>query len=191
MSINKQQRMWTVVAGMASILVIGAVAAGSYITSHNAANQYERSIVASHRNNQNVLGNCTVKIQEIAQIPAMYRDDLAAVIKVAVQKQGASVEGGQMVNQWVRESRLVQMDPTMYNKIGTAIESCSNEFTHHQTILLDKKRSYETQLGTFWTGRWMRFAGFPKIVLSDYDIVVATETKDTFDSGIRNPIKLR
>ena len=84
------------------------------------------------------------------------------------------------------------LDPSMYKQIQQVIEAGRNDFQAGQTRQIDLRRAYETALGSFWQGMWMRFAGYPKLKLSDFDIV----STDRADTAFKNkkedgPIKLR
>lgn len=181
---------------MKSLLIIGLTFAAltlwsflSYVSAFNTANMYEKKIVASHENLQNVLSQYQNKIGEMVQVPSMYKDDLKEVVSAAIQ--GRYGEGGsKAVFQWLKEQNP-SLDVSVYSKIQVAIEGGRDRFTNEQTIFLDTKRAYETQLGSFLTGTFMRIAGYPKIDLDKYKIVTNVATEKAFETGIDEPVKLR
>ena len=125
----------------------------------------------------------------MAQIPEIYRDDLKEIISETFQgRYGA--EGSKAVFQWIQEENP-QVDSSLYKNIQVTIEAGRNEFTVAQTQLLDVKRSYETNLGYLWKGFWLKIAGYPKLDLSKYKPVVATDTAEKFNTGIDYGIQLR
>jgi hypothetical protein len=176
----------TVVSVFALVVIVGVM---SYISEYNSGNRFEQQIKAEYENNQNILGQYTLKVGEAAQIPMMYRDDLKDIITSALSaRYGES--GSQAMFQWIREQNP-KVDATVYTKIQQIIEGGRDQFQNAQTRLIDVKRSYETNLGYFWSGMWMRIAGYPKITLSDYNIVVASDTKEVFKRGAQAPITIR
>lgn len=171
------------------IAVAAVVAITAYIQNGNYANRMEVTIKASWENNQNVLGNYTLKIQEMASVPEMYKNDLKEVMtSVMTARMGA--DGSKAMMQWFKEANI-PFDASLYGKLQQTIEAGRNEFTMHQTKLIDTKREYETQMGYFWTGFWIKMAGYPKINLADYKPVVAEGTREVFKNGVQAPILQR
>lgn len=174
---------------LAAIALVVLISIGSYISAANYGNTAEKEIDAVWSNNQNVLGQYTLKVQEAAQVPEMYKNDLKEVVTAAVQ--GRYGEGGsRAVMQWLKEAN-VPFDSSMYTKMQQIIEAGRNQFTTEQTRLIDVKRSYETNLGYVWRGFWLKLAGYPKIDLAKYKPVVAGDTAKAFETGVQAPIKLR
>jgi hypothetical protein len=92
--------------------------------------------------------------------------------------------------QWIQEQNP-QLDSKVYLRIQQSIEAGRDEFKNSQTAMLDIKRSYETSLGYFWTGTWLRIAGFPKLNLDEYKIVSTARADNAFETGKEEPMKLR
>ncbi len=172
----------------ASVAVVGVLAI-SYISAFNAGNKAEQGIKAAYTDNTNVLSQYTLKISEAAQIPAMQRDDLTKVVQASLSARYGE-NGSQAAMQWLKEQNP-QIDSTVYTKLQQMIEAGRNDFTVAQTKLIDRKRGYETQLGSFWRGTWLSAAGYPKVNLADYKIVVSSQAKKTFETGVDEGIKLR
>lgn len=168
---------------------IGATFFAMYVGAFNKANAYEKKIVASHENLQNILSQYQIKIMEMVQIPTMYKDDVKEVVKAAIEgRYGA--DGSKAVFQFLKEQNP-SLDVSVYSKIQVAIEGGRDRFTNEQTIFIDQKRAYETDLGSFLTGSIMKFAGYPKIKLEDYKIVTNVATEKAFETGTDEPMKLR
>jgi hypothetical protein len=184
--------------GLVVAVSIGAVVGlaafvlgGSYISAYNQGNRMEKVISATYQNNQNVLSTYYQKVQEVAQVPGMMKDDLKEVITGALAGRYGP-NGSQAVFNWVKENYPGTVDASLYKKIQQVIESGRDEFKISQTRLIDQKRAYETELGSFWTGTWMRIAGYPKVNLADFKVILTTETKEVFDKGVeKGPLKLR
>jgi len=71
------------------------------------------------------------------------------------------------------------------------IEAGRDEFASAQTRLIDRKRAYDTALGSFWQGKMMASAGYPKIELDDFNIVTNVRTEGAFETGVEEPMTLR
>ena len=183
-----------------ALIIVGAVSAflvgimltlfGSYVSAVNYGAAAEAGIKAAYTNNQNVLAQYSQKVQEVAQVPAMYTEDLTKVTRAAIEgRYGA--DGSKAVFQWLKEQNP-QLDSKVYVKIQQVVESGRDEFKTAQTRLIDEKRVYETALNTFWHGLWLRIAGYPKINLDDYKVITTAQTDATFAAGKETaPIKLR
>ncbi|KWT98021.1 MULTISPECIES: hypothetical protein [unclassified Variovorax] len=178
------------IAIVALFVLIGAVFGVSYISAYNAGNTMEQGIKATHQNNQNILATYSQKVLEAAQVTDMMRDDLVRVTKAAIEgRYGA--DGSKAVFQAITETNP-QVSEKLYLKLQQIVESGRDEFKVNQTTLIDKKRVYQQELGSFWRGMWMRIAGYPKINLDDYKVVITEGVEATFKSGKESaPIRLR
>lgn len=176
--------------GTITAIVVGGViliaSVGSYISAANYGNATEARLRGKWEDNENIYGQGAQKVVEVAQVPAMYRDDVTAVTKAAIEGRYGE-NGSQAVFQMLREQNP-QLDAKMYSKIQQVIESFRDEFKNSQTALIDIRRSYETNLGSVWTGFWLGVAGYPKVDLSKYNIVTTDKAAETFrtkrDTGI-------
>lgn len=171
---------------LAGMIGIGAI---SYVSAFNAANRMERNIVATDENNRNILAQYGNRIAEAAQIPAMQRDDMKDVITAALEGRYGE-DGSHAVFQAIQEQNP-NIDSTVYVQLQRMIEAGRVEFASAQTKLVDQKRIYETSLGSFWQGTWMSVAGYPKIDLTEYQIVSTSRADEAFTTGIEEPIQLR
>lgn len=180
-----------IIASVIGITVASAVGIGvtSYVSAFNTGNRLEQSIKAIDENNRNILAQYGTRIAEAAQVPAMQRDDLKEVVTAALEGRYGD-DGSRAVFQFIQEQNP-QIDSTVYIQLQRMIESGRIEFQNAQTKLVDQKRIYETSLGSFWRGTWMRIAGYPKIDLDDYQIVSTARADEAFETGIEEPLKLR
>lgn len=149
----------------------------------------ENGIVAQYTQNQNDYDNMWKKFKEMAQVPAMYTEDLQKVYDSAIGKRyGAN--GSQAAIQFITEHNP-NFDASMYVKLQAAIEAGRNGFAADQAQLIDKKRQYQDILQgnkAMFVGFWF---GFPKIDLSKFDIVTSDETQKTFQDKKSEPVQLR
>lgn len=176
-----------VVLGLvATLALIGVV---SYISAANYGNRAEKQLDAVWTDNQNVLAQYTLKVQEAAQIPEMYKNDLKEVVTAALQGRYGP-DGSKGVFQWLKEANI-PFDNKVYTKMMQIIEAGRNDFQKEQTRMIDVKRSYETELGYVWRGFWLRMAGYPKLDLAKYKPVLAADTARAFETGQQAPLQLR
>lgn len=174
---------------VALIVSIGLIGTVSYFSAYNKANSMEQQIKATFENNKNVLSGYTNSIAEAAQIPAMQRDDLSKIYTdVMTGRYGEN--GSKALFQFINEQNP-NVNSEVYAKLQTMIEAGRAKFTTNQEKLIDQKRSYETNLGSAWTGMFMHMAGYPKINLDDYITVVNNTTIQTYQTGIDDAMKLR
>lgn len=178
----------SIIAGVviSAIVILGSM---SYVSAHNKGNRMERDIVATYQDNRQMLGQYGNKIAEAAQIPDMQRDDLTDVVVAALDARYGE-NGSQAMFQFLQEQNP-NIDSAVYTQIQRMIEAGRDDFTRKQTILLDKRRIYETALGTFWGGMWLKTAGYPEIVLDDYNVVSTAAANKSFESGEDEALVLR
>ena len=169
-------------------LLIGLALAGSYISAYNYGNRSEKSLSTKLEDNQQILGQYTIKVGEMAQVPKAMRNDLLKVIEATFTGRYGQ-DGSKATWQWIQEQNP-NLDPALYNRLQQTMEAGRNEFTRAQTELLDQKRVYTTNLDSFWTGFWLRMAGYPKIKLEDIKVVKAANTEQVFSEGVDPGVKL-
>ena len=177
---------------IATAIVVGGIVligGSSYVSAYNTGNRLENVIEATFTDNKNVLAQYSNRIAEAAQIPAMQRDDLTAVVTAALDARYGD-EGSQAMFQFIQEQNPT-IDSAVYVELQRIISGGREDFRIAQTRLIDQKRVYETALGSFWGGTWMSVAGYPKIDLDEYVIVTNARTEDAFDSGQEEAIQLR
>jgi uncharacterized protein (UPF0333 family) len=171
------------------VLIIG-IGVTSYVSAFNYGNSIENQLIAVQTDNKNKLAQYGQKVLEVAQVPDMYKSDMIAITQAAIQgRYGA--DGSKATFQMLKEQNPT-LDGSMYKQIQQVIEAGRNDFQAGQTRQVDVRRQYETALGSFWTGMWMRMAGYPKVNLKDFDIV-STDRADTAfkEHKETGPIKLR
>lgn len=177
-------------AFVALIVAVVGLCFVSYVGAYNQGNRMEQQIKAEWENNKNILAQYGQKVAEAAQVPTMMRDDLQAVVVKAIQARYGE-DGSKATMQWLQEQNP-SLDPQLYRKLQQIIEAGRDEFKNSQTRLIDVKRNYETALGSFWQGLWMRVAGYPKINLADYKVVTTDNVEESFKTGREKaPIQLR
>lgn len=192
MSNNKTNYLpWIILGGiLLVVLSVVAVAAGSYISARNYGNAVEAQLDSILKNNQNIYANGTQKVLEVVQVPTMYKDDLKELVTADIQgRYGA--DGSKATMQWIKERNLT-LDVSMYTTIQQVVQGFRDDFAQNQKVMIDVKRSYATQLGTFWRGFWLNLAGYPKLDLKQFDPIITQRTEDVYKKGKEDgPLKLR
>ena len=173
-----------------SVLLGGGLLFASYVAAFNFGNATEQQLKAVKENNKNILAQYGQKVKETAQVPAMYTEDLTKVVTAAIQGRYGE-DGSKATWQWIKEQNP-NLDPSLYKQIQQVIEAGRNDFQNGQTKLIAVKQTYQTALGSFWQGTLLRFAGYPKINLDEYQIVSTSRADDAFEKGKEDaPINLR
>ena len=70
------------------------------------------------------------------------------------------------------------------------MESGRNEFKTSQQQLVDVTQNYQASLDYAWSGFWLGVAGYPKINMADYKILVTDDVDNKFKSGKDEVIQL-
>ncbi len=173
-------------------LVILPVVVGftSYVSYGNRGNEYESALNNIQRNNENILAQYGQKIQEAAQVPTMQTDALKELFSES-NKARYGVDGSKAMFQMLKEQNP-NLDQKTFVQLQRMIEAGRDQFQVNQTKLLDIRRSYERDLGYFWSGFWMKLAGYPKGELSRFDIVSTDRASEAFRTKKeKEPLKLK
>jgi len=184
------KKVMVVLAALFGLVVLsGLITAGKFVGFNNECVQQENDIKAQFSQNQNNYDAFFKKVNEIAQVPSMYVDDLKKVYSAALSSRyGAN--GSKAVFQFIKEHNP-EFDASLYKKLQQVIEAGRNDFEENQKLLIDKKATYQTYLQIFPNSLLSAFMGFPKIKLDDYKLVLSDETDKAFKDGKAAPLKLR
>ena len=112
------------------LIVVGAVSAfivailltlfGSYVSAVNYGAAAEAGIKAAYTNNQNVLAQYSQKVQEVAQVPAMYTEDFTKVTRAAIEgRYGANGSSNVGIDDHTAGRNGVIAAPS---QLGTSVE---------------------------------------------------------------------
>ena len=178
------------IAVLVFTLGIVGISVASYFSAYNTSVTYEATIDKFDKSSQNTLSAYTLKIKEMVQVPEMYVEDLKSVVSATFEGRYGS-DGSRAVMQWIQEQNL-QFDSSLYLNLQAAMAAGREEFKLSQDKKLDVCKDYEMYLGYAWSGFWTKMAGYPK---KDIDklcrIVLDTQTSNTFETGIAEPISLK
>lgn len=178
-----------VVGGIFLTLILGvaAIFGLSYVSYANKGNEWENQIDASYKNNQNILGQYSLKVQEAAHVSDKYSEALTALISKALDARYGE-DGSKAAFQWIQEQNP-NLDPQVYVKLQQIIEAGRNEFKVSQTSLLDQCRVYKTNTGYIWSGFWLRLAGYPKEGLEKKCTPINSEySQDAYKTGVEKGV---
>lgn len=163
------------------VLLAGIVVGYSWYDAKRYGNSAEKGIMYAHEDLQQVLGQYSIKLQEAAKVPANYQDRLKdTMVSVMSARMGESGMKAQWA--WLQEAGI-QYDATMEAKVQQIVEAGRDQFQNKQTVFLDRKRVYDTALGSPWRGLWLDVAGYPKINLDDYNVVTSAHSDEAFRTG--------
>lgn len=168
-------------------VVVGCVAvggAGKYISAYNYGNAIEQRLKAEKENNENILAQYGQKISEMGLVASEYSDQLKEVVTAALEGRYGD-DGSQAVFQWIQEQNPT-IDSAVYTTIQRAMEAGRTEFQVAQTRLIDTKRQYETELGSFISGTFLGAAGYPKVDLDEFSIVTTARANKAFETGVED-----
>ena len=171
-------------------IVIALICFISYTSYYNSAVRMESQIENLNKNSENVLSSVTTNIKEQAGVTNIYSEDFQNSLKIAMSgRYGEKGSGAAM--QWIKENNP-QLDSKLYIKIQDVIDGGRKEFQLSQTNKLNTCRDYKNQLGYFWGGSVLKFAGFPRIKLDDVcEIVSDAQSRSAFTTHLNEPTKLR
>lgn len=191
MSNSKGMSAGVIILIVLAIILTPIIAAGMYAVSVNNTNvEFESKIQAFNKASESTLSNYTLKIQDMAQVPNMYKDDLMGVIDKTFQGRYGS-DGSRAVVQFMNE-RNIPLDSSLYKNLQIAMEAGRNEFNLSQTRKFDVCSGYQNQLGYAMSGMTSRILGFPRIdIKKECQVVSDSDTRKAFDTGIAEKTKLR
>jgi hypothetical protein len=150
----------------------------------------DNMIKSQYNNMQNILSQYSQRIQEMAQVPTMYKDDLKEIVSASMQGRYGK-DGSKAVFQFLKENNQT-LDSSMYKSIQQNIEAGRKDFEFENKKLIDMRNEYNTAIGSFYKGMILRMTGFPKIDLDKYKAISNSYAKSTFEKGYEEaPIKLR
>ena len=173
--------------GLAALVII--IGVSSWLNAANTGAEQEAGLRATMDNNRQILATYGNTIGEMAQIPAMQRDNLNSVLETALSARYGE-DGSQAVFQFITENYPGTLDNTLYQNIQSQIVAGRAQFQQNQTVLLDKKRVYEIILNRPISGFWMKLAGYPKTDLSKIIAVSSARADAAFETGQDNGLTI-
>lgn len=180
-----------VVGALVGLAVLVAVVCfASYVSANNYGARTEAALIAARDDNKNILAQYQQRVLESVQVPEMYKNDLKEVVAAALTARYGA-DGSKAVFNWIKENNL-PFDSSLYKQIQQTIEAGRKDFEVGQTRMIDVRRQYTAELGMFWSGFWLRMAGFPKVDMKQFDPIITDRVETTYQNGRESaPLKLR
>lgn len=153
----------------------------AYSNHYNLGNRSEQTIQAEYERSQNVMSRTATTVMDVAKIADNYSEQVHSLVNETMQGRYGE-DGSEAVVQWIQEQNI-EIDSEMYRDISRVVQSGRQDFANAQDRVIDVKRSYETNLGGLWSGFWLNLAGYPKINLDNYNIILDASTTERFATG--------
>lgn len=170
--------------------LVGLWFVSTFISVNNQAVRHEAGLMAALENDKNVHAAAVMKIREVAQVPAMYADDLVRVVTAANEGRYGE-DGSGAVFQWLKEHNP-NVDSSVSLQVQRVIEASRNDFKMSQQARLDRWAVYDEFLKSVPQVLFARMLGFPKVDMAMLGRAVSTEdTQRAFDTGMDAPMALR
>ena len=178
---DQSNRKTGLLVGCGAALLVVIFLVSTYIGYYNEGVTKEAEIIEQYKQNQNAYSNFSLSIVEQLHVADAYAGKVADVIKAALEGRYGDDGSDAMVNA-VKEAYPASLNSNMHESILQQIAAGRTEFKFDQNKLLSKVRGYNQELQQFWSGKWLAAAGYPKIKLEDYDIVLSGKTRKTFET---------
>lgn len=172
------------------IAVLALAFGGMYVSYSNLGVRHEAGIEAQVSQNQNKYSEFTQTAVEQMGIAREYQGAVSKVIKEAIEGRFGE-NGSQALLQAFNEAYPANLDPDLYKKVMQTVEAGRRDFANEQKMLISKVQAYKIDLKSFWSGMWLKQAGYPMLDLSEpqFNPVVTGQTRDTFRTGTDEGIK--
>ena len=171
------------------VLVLGVLGfAGMYSSTYNTANSFEANIKRLDKASQSQLSTYTLKVQEQAQIPAMYSEDLQKTIKAYFEGRGKQDEN--FIRSFVTQN-VPNLSPKMYENLMVTIDSGREAFNNSQKQKIDACSDYDEFRGKFWTSIALPGKYPSKNIEKLCQVITDSRTAKAFETGVQETIKLR
>lgn len=156
----------------------------------NKSTSYEVQIEKFDLSTQNILSSYTMKIQEVTQVPEMYKEDLKEIVQNTFQGRYGE-DGSEATFQFIREMNP-DFDSSLYRDVMVLISSGRDEFKLGQDrkleICADYKYYYSKPLNRFI----LSFIGYPSDGIASLCRIITDErTNSVFSKGVQEKFNLR
>lgn len=174
------------------VLFIAVFLFSNYIKYANLGVASENAIETQYKANQNKLGQLSLKVKESLGVARVNNEELERIIRSSLEgRYGNDGEGAKQAMLWVQENYPGQYDPTLMVNVRQTILAGRTDFETAQNLLLDKVRVYKNQTEFFWSGFWLKMAGYPKIDFKKYDPVISKHAQKAFETKIDEGFEIK
>lgn len=167
------------------VVVLAVFFLSNYIKWGNYGASQENALTAQLDSNKNNMGQLTLKVKEAMKVAQVNNEDLNDIIRGAIEGRYGD-EGTQNAMLWVKENYPGTYDPALYVNVQQAILAGRTDFEFKQNQLIEKVRIYKNATDFFWSGLWLKIAGYPRSTFNwdDYKPVVAGDTQQKFETKV-------
>ena len=171
------------------IAVLLLVGFSTWISFDNYAVNIEEQIKAKQDDNEQKLGQYSLRVMETAQIPKMYAADVKELYSNIVTGTFGE-NGSEAMFQLIRTANPT-LDPSLYANVQRIMESGRLDFEKSQTELRDILRGYQSTLRRKWPSFWLTTLNdFPTINFDDYRLITSEHSQEAYSTGVDRGIKL-
>lgn len=198
---------------IAVVLLLALTLFVNWNSARNSGNEFQTTLNAQYKDNQNILSICENNIEETANVTkaeaATFKAAMIDTVKGRYQQPGSSA----LPSEGKLFSAIIENYPDLsglndaFTRVYTVIVGCRNEYKGQQSKLLDELRAFDRWKNATNQGRYFGW-GFPSnnlVARIDathrytgkaayermYDIVKTESANDAYKSGIlksKNPL---
>lgn len=170
------------------LFFIGLVFAGQFVSLNNDEVDLRTQVEAVQKDNKNVFDNMWKKIAQVSEVTQAERASLEKIIVgyANARATGKTDNNGTAlaVGNWVHEA-IPNVDNTTYRNLQNIIVSSRDDFTAHQTQLIDLNRQHDLLLRKFPNNVFFQLLGTKPIVII---VVTSGRSEKAFDSGVDDEV---
>jgi hypothetical protein len=170
--------------GVITVLVIGVIIAGMYISTSNREIDLRNLIAQQESVREANFDKMWKVISQKAQIPGQYKNDFKEVYTPLIEGRYSGDKGG-MFMKWIQEHNPKFEGAALYKDLMTSIESLRESFFQEQKKLVSIKKQHDDLLMKFPSSIFVGSRG-----RIDVKVVSSTKTKEIVGSGIEDDISL-
>lgn len=176
-------------------VMVVVIIVSQYINAHNTAVSKEESTKSTYMQYKNSRTSYVNRIMEMMQVPDMMVDNTIKVIEANLEGRYGE-NGNQAVMSFIAENNI-GLEAGIHTRLMNEMNAGRRDIQVMGDRIEEIKRSYRTDLRSFWRGKMMRAQGFPTINIGhngmpdDFPILLSDETRTAFESGTDNAIQFR
>lgn len=187
-SIKKQSGVVGIAILVVLFMTIGYVIT-SYFSYANRGAIMENNLITKQDDNKNTMATYSNKIQEIAKAAKLGVEAQQKLITMANNARYGT-DGSKAVMQWIQEQNP-NVDTQLYKKLQDTIDSERTRFETEQRIMLDIRKTYQIELDKPYSGFWLKLAGYPKVNLENFEVVINNYTDQAYRTKRAEAIDLQ
>lgn len=171
------------------VVIIGAlIGFNMYTNAHDTNVRFMSDIERVHEGSRSELSSYTLKIKDMAKVPAMYTKDLSSVLETYFESKN-NKQSQQAVFAFMQE-RVPNFSPKMYEMLMVTMNAGRDSFNNIQKRKVDICANHKTFRNKFWTNK----------ILGDFNpsddykkmcrVISDTSTNEAFETGVQESVEL-